>query len=92
MRAVARMVIFDDGELEKDDGNGGLRTGRPGVMTSPWLSNRANLFPSTSETRLFPPKLDSACFAQLAMGCTNPLFFEAFIRTLFNLYTLYLGR
>jgi len=63
------------GEVEKDHGNEYLRIGCPRAMTLHWTSNRLNLFPSTFARLLLPSKLDSACFSQLAMGCTstNPL-------------------
>jgi len=40
-------------------------------MTPHWPSNCLNLLPSTFARLLFPCKLDSAYFSQLAMGCTS---------------------
>ena len=63
------------GGVGKDHGNGGLWIGCPWAMTPHWTSNRLNLFTPTFARLLFPSKLDSTCFSQLAMGCTstNPL-------------------
>jgi len=53
-------------------------------MTPHCPSNRRNLNPPTSETSTLASPPDPACFAQLAVGCTNPalFFFPSYLSSL----------